>query len=272
MDGMFLINEVAQLHMISKKTLLYYDKIGLLKPHSIDEKSGYRYYHRSQFPRLKQIIYLKDMGFNLDEIADMLNHRTFEVAIKALKERRMMVEENIAALNHTQKSIDYLIDFYQQALCIDERDLYKPGIVIMHEQRVIFEYCENEGSRQEVMLAYRKVLRNLKELNIFSQMDYGTIYALQGLTSGTMKQHTGSFIMLPDYIHLDSEYTLTSGKYAYMYKKGGYYDEKSVKIFMDWLSEQGYRMSDHMFDFCIIDYTFTKDEDEMIQKLLVKIE
>ena len=58
----FMINEVASLHNMTRKTLHYYDKIGLFSPEYTDEKTGYRYYKREQFPFLKEIIYLKDLG------------------------------------------------------------------------------------------------------------------------------------------------------------------------------------------------------------------
>lgn len=56
-----------------------------------------------------------------------------------------------------------------------------------------------------------------------------------------------------------------------MYKKGGYYDEYSVSVLMRWIREQGYEPVGNMYDFCLIDYTFTNDEDEMVQQLLIKI-
>ena len=43
------IGQFAKLCHIHKKTLFYYDEIGLFKPQKVDE-NGYRYYSIYQFP------------------------------------------------------------------------------------------------------------------------------------------------------------------------------------------------------------------------------
>lgn len=51
----------------------YYTRIGLLTPgHS--EVNGYRYYTQSDLVRLRFIRYAKDLGFSLNEIAEILKH------------------------------------------------------------------------------------------------------------------------------------------------------------------------------------------------------
>lgn len=45
--ALFTIGQFAALHEINKKTLMWYDEIGLLKPACIKE-NGYRYYSYQQ--------------------------------------------------------------------------------------------------------------------------------------------------------------------------------------------------------------------------------
>ncbi len=45
-EGYYLIGEVSKITGISKDTLHFYNKIGLLVPDYIDEKNQYRYYSR----------------------------------------------------------------------------------------------------------------------------------------------------------------------------------------------------------------------------------
>ena len=45
---LFTIGQFAALHGINKKTLMWYDEIGLFRPASIDEENGYRYYNYYQ--------------------------------------------------------------------------------------------------------------------------------------------------------------------------------------------------------------------------------
>ena len=48
MGKYFTAGEFAAIHGMSKQTLLFYDKIGLIKPAYVDENNRYRYYSAKQ--------------------------------------------------------------------------------------------------------------------------------------------------------------------------------------------------------------------------------
>ena len=53
------IGQFAALHGINKKTLMWYDEIGLFKPATIDPQNGYRCYNYHQSPILETILLLR---------------------------------------------------------------------------------------------------------------------------------------------------------------------------------------------------------------------
>ncbi len=69
---MLKIGEFSKLSRVSIRMLRHYDEIGLLKPFEIDPFTGYRYYHEDQLPIVGWISELKDMGFGLAAIGEML--------------------------------------------------------------------------------------------------------------------------------------------------------------------------------------------------------
>ena len=69
---MFRIGEFSRLTQVTVRMLRYYDETGLLRPARVDSRTGYRLYETRQIPRLNQIIYLRDSGFNVAEIAAAL--------------------------------------------------------------------------------------------------------------------------------------------------------------------------------------------------------
>lgn len=69
---MFGIGQFAQLAKVSVRTLRHYDQIGLFQPASVDRSSGYRSYRASQLAELNRILVLKDLGFTLSEIIEMI--------------------------------------------------------------------------------------------------------------------------------------------------------------------------------------------------------
>lgn len=69
---MLKIGEFSKLSRVSIRMLRHYDEIALLKPAYTDPVSGYRYYGEDQLPDASRITSLKDMGFGLSEIKQIL--------------------------------------------------------------------------------------------------------------------------------------------------------------------------------------------------------
>jgi DNA-binding transcriptional MerR regulator len=69
---MLKIGDFSKLSRISIRMLRHYDEIGLLVPKSTDSFTGYRYYGEDQLPVAGQINSLKDMGFGLSAIGEIL--------------------------------------------------------------------------------------------------------------------------------------------------------------------------------------------------------
>ena len=69
---MLKIGDFSKLSRISIRMLRHYDEIGLLVPESVDEFTGYRYYSEAQLPLASKIRALKEMGFSLSAISQIL--------------------------------------------------------------------------------------------------------------------------------------------------------------------------------------------------------
>lgn len=66
---MFSVGEFSRICQVSRKTLHYYDRIGLLVPQKVDQFTGYRYYGQEQVARMLLIGRLKRYGFSLGDIS-----------------------------------------------------------------------------------------------------------------------------------------------------------------------------------------------------------
>ncbi|MEM8862651.1 MAG: MerR family transcriptional regulator, partial [Chloroflexota bacterium] len=71
---MYTIGDLAKEFKLSRSTLLYYDKIGLLTPSKRTE-ADYRLYSEAEFVRMSKIALYKKAGLSLDEIAEILNSK-----------------------------------------------------------------------------------------------------------------------------------------------------------------------------------------------------
>lgn len=91
------IGEFAKMNNVTTKMLRYYDEIGLLKPIHIDEATGYRSYDVSQSNCLNWILILKELGFTLSQIREMLSGPVD--AAKIIREMKQKRIEISSALN-----------------------------------------------------------------------------------------------------------------------------------------------------------------------------
>lgn len=71
---MFKIGEFSTLVRVSPRMLRHYEKCGLLFPAKIDPYTGYRQYSAGQIPLLSRITSLRDVGFSIEEIGEILPH------------------------------------------------------------------------------------------------------------------------------------------------------------------------------------------------------
>lgn len=105
------ISEFAKKSGITVKTLLHYDKIGLLKP-SMKSENGYRIYYDEDFIRLQQISTLKFVGLSLQEIKQVLDHKEenieqlIDIEMKVLEEKKNKIETVINGLQKSKKEIE----------------------------------------------------------------------------------------------------------------------------------------------------------------------
>jgi DNA-binding transcriptional MerR regulator len=85
---MFRIGEFAALTRVSQRMLRHYDEIGLLRPDTVDPRTGYRSYSAAQLRRLNRIIALKELGFGLDDVGRLLDERVSVEQMRTMLQRR----------------------------------------------------------------------------------------------------------------------------------------------------------------------------------------
>lgn len=102
---MFKIGYFSKLTMVSVRMLRYYDELGLFKPAKIDTFTGYRYYSAKQITKLNLIVALRDMGFNVSDIATAITVHSDEKLKYILKQKEEEVKNNIKAEEEKLKKI-----------------------------------------------------------------------------------------------------------------------------------------------------------------------
>ena len=95
---MFRIREFSRLARVSVKTLRHYDEMGLLEPAFVDPETGYRHYAARQVPRLQCILALRDQGFALEHIRELVGRGTKGTSLAgALRAKCLELERQLDA-------------------------------------------------------------------------------------------------------------------------------------------------------------------------------
>jgi DNA-binding transcriptional MerR regulator len=94
---MFRIGDFSKIARVSARLLRFYDEIELFTPAHADPQTGYRYYTVAQLAQLNRILVLKDLGFNLDQVRDILSSNVSAGELRnMLLLRRNDVEQTLA--------------------------------------------------------------------------------------------------------------------------------------------------------------------------------
>ena len=86
------IHEAARLSGVSERTLRYYDRIGLLPPQSVTQ-AGYRIYGEAELARLQEILFFRELGFELAEIRRIMTSPGYDRRGALIRQRDMLILE-----------------------------------------------------------------------------------------------------------------------------------------------------------------------------------
>ena len=101
---MLTISSLAKASGLARSTLLYYDRLGLLKP-SGRSGAGYRLYAPSDVERLEEICLYRQIGIPLGEIKELLDTSGATVTLEILQRRLRWLDREIANFRRQQHTI-----------------------------------------------------------------------------------------------------------------------------------------------------------------------
>jgi DNA-binding transcriptional MerR regulator len=102
-DRAYRISELARMFGLSRSTLLYYDRIGLLRP-SERSRANYRVYSNADRKRLDQICRYRRTGMPLETITAVLAAPR-QKTVRALEQRLDALNREIQGLRAQQQTI-----------------------------------------------------------------------------------------------------------------------------------------------------------------------
>ncbi len=106
---MYRIRELGGLFSLSRSTLLYYDRIGLLSPSARSAK-GYRLYSDADRERLASICAFREAGLSIDDIRKIFTSRRDDTT-EVLLRRLQALGEEIRTLQAKRRILAEMLKF-----------------------------------------------------------------------------------------------------------------------------------------------------------------
>jgi len=174
MNNYFLISEFAKLRDININSLRYYEKLGLLKPAYVEERTGYRYYSAEQVSVLNKILLcinlgipLKEMVQYIDEEGNLQSQKLLERGRSVAMERLEQMQNNLNFIEASLKSIEGNKEY------VDRKGVYSR---ILNERKIIVtDFYEGSLEPKKMIVEVSKIYKIAQEKEMFPALPAGQI-------------------------------------------------------------------------------------------------
>jgi DNA-binding transcriptional MerR regulator/quercetin dioxygenase-like cupin family protein len=148
----YTVKQVARMSGVSVRTLHFYDETGLLKP-ARHSANGYRFYEEPQLLILQQILFYRELGFELKQIKGILSRADFE-KVAALQSHRKVLEKNLARTRGLIETIDKTIRHLKGTKRMKSEELFQGFSVAAGKDR-FGEHIKLGGEPHDCKLSAR---------------------------------------------------------------------------------------------------------------------
>ena len=205
------VQQFSNLHQVNKRTLHYYDTIGLFSPTQKGE-NGYRYYDTTQSVHFEYIQFLKGLGLSLDEIRTYLQQPNAQDFLKLADEKLGELARQIEQL---QRQCEILQLKKEQV----EKSLHPV------EEKIQIVDCQEDAI---VLLEVRQGLedteffKKIKEHFSMEQLPLGigTVISLDGVRQQGINSHEGFFFRCFEETIPSTSLRKPKGRYLCGYHRG----------------------------------------------------
>ncbi len=256
------IGQFAALHGINKKTLMWYDEIGLFHPAVIHPQNGYRYYSYYQSSVLETILLLRELNVSIDEIRKFMKNRSASSMEQLLREKIEDVEQEIAHLKAVGKTLSH---HCQNMSTLLNMDLSEISLVGKKEHCLVTVDIDKDTSfdKQVEMITAETRKYQLRRLHDAS---YGTMIAVEDLYKGNFEEYSKLFIEIPFPVKKAGLHRQPQGTYIRAFYQES--EENAVSCYrriFAYAAEHGFTLSGFAYEIIINENVIDRAEDMIVQ-------
>lgn len=263
MKQYFRIGEISKLYNISVDSLRYYEKLGLITPQRAESK--YRMYSIHDIWRLNVIRELRELGFDMAEIASYLEKHSISSTVTLL-------EEELGAIQHKMDILRELRDNVAQRLqTIQSAEKKSFGIIekIHCPKRRCFSIREGYSDDEEMDVLIKRLLNIDKQhFYVIGNNQIGSAIFLKDAENGLFRKYQSVFIL-----DKNGEETIEEGSYLTVSYRGNCEQNTLyIPLLFDYARDNGLKITGDILELLWVDIHVSSDPKEHITELQVKVE
>lgn len=265
---MLKIGDFSRLSRVSIRMLRYYDETGLIKPVKVDDFTGYRYYSEEQLLTMGKIISLKNMGFGVNAIAEIMKSNDPKEVEQIFTVQKAQLLEDANTIRNRIRFLDAAIERLRKDEIMKYDCVVKqiPERYVASVRQVIPKY-EDEGRLWHILFSETAKL--------------GMVPCGPAMAKLHDKEFKENNVEVEVQIEVKGEYENTANvkfvtepeiTVASITFKGSYDQFSNVYASLaSWVSENGYGFSGPMIDIYHVSPNETRNPDEFITEICCPI-
>lgn len=196
-DKIFLsTGELAKMLGVTKQTVIFYDKIGLISPAKRGEKD-YRYYTLEQADELDSILTFRNLGVSIETLKEYLSVRNADRCIEMLKQQKQKVDMEIQKLDRIRKKIESRARLLEQVAVVKDFEKVEFG---EHPQELFMVEPCREPDEKTFMQSFINLCNRSKQLHIDFENPVCNIIKREDLLAGGFGRTAYFGIKLPEHL------------------------------------------------------------------------
>lgn len=212
---LFTAGQFAKLHNINKRTLHYYDDIGLFSPECKGE-NGYRYYTYLQSPILEMLLALRELNMSIDEIAQYMECRSAPAFHNIIQAKTSEISDTIRRL----KGIQRLLSEKEKLLTLcEEADLDGIQLIECPQQQLLLSSPLRDDSDDVYLASLIEHMQDLRDHRQFNK-SYGSMVSVKDIMAGNFEATACFFTRVEGSSRKSNLYVLPKAQYVRAFCKG----------------------------------------------------
>lgn len=217
-NKLLTIGQFAALHGINKKTLMWYDEIGLFKPAAINPENGYRCYSYHQSSILETILLLRELNVSVSEIQEFMKNRSASSLKSLLDEKIADLDQNITHLKAVRKT---LCAHRQNMVTLLTINLSEISIIEKKEHSLVtVDIHPGISFEKEVEMITAQTKKY--QIHRLHDASYGSMIPVEELYKGNFDYYSKLFIEIPYPIKKTGLHVQPAGTYLRAFHKGDF--------------------------------------------------